>query len=107
MLPLHQCRKILGPNCSLTDCQLDQLRDQLYALADIVVDAFCDQRTDISGHDQPSSVNVGFADALRLLPVAERETLQERAAIMEFDGELQHSEAERAAFACYLKQKHG
>lgn len=38
MLPIAQCRKILGDPCPLTDRELEELRDQLYQLARTVVD---------------------------------------------------------------------
>ena len=44
MLTLEQCRKVLGPECKLSDSELEALRDQLYGLADIAIEAFSEQR---------------------------------------------------------------
>ena len=35
MLTLKKCRELLGAKCSLSDSEVEILRDQLYALADI------------------------------------------------------------------------
>lgn len=44
MLDLDQCRQVLGPGCQLSDEDLERLRDQLYALADITIAAFLERR---------------------------------------------------------------
>lgn len=44
MLTLEQCRRILGPECKLGDADLEELRGQLYGLADIAIEAFIEQR---------------------------------------------------------------
>jgi hypothetical protein len=44
MLDLDQCRQVLGPVCQLSDEELERLRDQLYALADITITAFLERR---------------------------------------------------------------
>jgi hypothetical protein len=44
MISLDECRKLLGPTCELSDEELERLRDDLYALADIVVTAFLERR---------------------------------------------------------------
>jgi hypothetical protein len=38
MLPLQQLRKYLHPQCHLDEKQLMKLREELYALAEIIVD---------------------------------------------------------------------
>ena len=43
MLSVQQCRKILGVNCSLTDSEVEELRHQLYGLADIALTTSHDQ----------------------------------------------------------------
>ena len=37
MISIEQCREILGGDLELSDPELEQLRDQLYRLAEIVV----------------------------------------------------------------------
>ena len=44
MLSIEQCRTLLRPECQLSDDDLEQLRDRLYALADVVTTAFVEQR---------------------------------------------------------------
>ena len=38
MLSLNRCRQILGPAVELTEAELERVRDDLYALAQVVVD---------------------------------------------------------------------
>jgi hypothetical protein len=40
MLSLERCREILGTECALSDAELELLRDQLAALADIVLEVY-------------------------------------------------------------------
>ena len=37
MLTLNRCRQLLGRNCTLSDSEVESLRDALYAVADIAV----------------------------------------------------------------------
>ena len=39
MLSTERCREYLGPQCPMTDKEIETLRDQLYALAALVIDA--------------------------------------------------------------------
>jgi len=41
MVTLRKIRDILGPDCSLSDVELELLRGQLVALADVVVEVYC------------------------------------------------------------------
>jgi hypothetical protein len=43
MLSVQQCRTILGNDCSLTDQELEDLREQLYGLANVAVKILPDQ----------------------------------------------------------------
>jgi hypothetical protein len=40
MLSLDRCRQILGPECDLSDEELDEVRLALYGLADIAMSVF-------------------------------------------------------------------
>ena len=40
VLSVSQCRKILGPSCALDDSEVEVVRDQLYSLAEVVIDYF-------------------------------------------------------------------
>ena len=42
MLSVDRCREYLGPQCPLTDNEIEALRDQLYALAVVALDAAVD-----------------------------------------------------------------
>ena len=39
MLSIHRCREVLGMNCTLTDVEVEQLREQLYGIASVALDA--------------------------------------------------------------------
>jgi len=46
MLSVERCREILGDKAaSMTDAQIEEARDQLYALARIVIEMYTDQKT--------------------------------------------------------------
>jgi hypothetical protein len=40
MISLERCRQILGRDCAMSEVELMELRDDLYALADIAVTSF-------------------------------------------------------------------
>ena len=40
MLTTQKCREILGPDCDLSEKELEALRNDLYAFADIITDEF-------------------------------------------------------------------
>ena len=44
MLSIKRCRKILGKKSKLSDEELEKVRDDLYALADICIEAFLEKR---------------------------------------------------------------
>jgi hypothetical protein len=48
VLTLKRCREILGAGYQLTDEELEALRDQLYVIAEVALDAF-------SSQDEPES----------------------------------------------------
>ena len=43
-ISLGKCRALLGDNGSVSDVELEQIRDELYALADILVSAYLEQK---------------------------------------------------------------
>lgn len=117
MLTLEQCRQNLGDDCPQTNSDLERLRDQLYGLARVVVEA-CPRRWRGNGpQNAPSAARqanegatghkpAGFPDAVAMLPEEDRFEVEERAAIHEFDGGLDRSAAERAALSEYWRAKH-
>jgi hypothetical protein len=90
MLSLENCRSLLGADSErLEDGDLELLRDQLYCLARLSLEAFS-----IVGDEKQSST---FHDALTLFEQSERECIEERAAVIEFDGKIARETAERIA----------
>jgi hypothetical protein len=101
MLTAKDCRKILGDGVSLTDERLERLRDEMYAMADVVTDHLATAAPARPGGCEPAS----FDTALALFPDEEREDVAERAAIMQFEGGVLPDEAERAAVLTAVRGK--
>lgn len=57
MLSLDQCRRILGPECQLTDGEQERLRDEMYALADIAITTLLEARA----RTNPAPMNAASA----------------------------------------------
>jgi hypothetical protein len=90
MLTLLRCRQLLGAaGDELTDAQVKQVRDEMYAMAQSVL---------ISAGARRCGNTAGPALVWRLVSGGRREALEERAAILEFDAGLSRDIAERAAF---------
>jgi len=117
MLTLERCRQILGDDCPPSNSDLERLRDQLYGLAGVVVEACPRRRRGNSPQNAPDAARqaiegaaghktAGFPDAVAMLPEEDRFEVEERAAIHEFDGRLDRSAAERAALSEYWRAKH-
>jgi hypothetical protein len=96
MLSLHKCREILGPAWSLTDAQLERLRDGLTGLADVALGL-------LSARLQ-NGIRGGFDAALTLIPAADRDEITERAAILEVDGGMDQSQAENEALRIWQEK---
>jgi len=120
MLSLEKCRQILGVDAPESNADLEVLRDQFYGLARVVVEACPRQRRQKRPQNAPDaarreidggakvevpSKQAGFPEALAMLPEEDRYDMDERAAIMEFDGGLERDAAERAAFTFYWRSK--
>jgi hypothetical protein len=102
VLSLQKCRSLLGADCKLNDAELEQLQRELYAVADVAVGAFCAQKRSGSGNGSKSQIVSG---CLGGIPDKEREAVEERAAILEFESGLRKPEAERQAFGEWAQSK--
>lgn len=87
MISLERCRKILGPNGSVSDENLAALREQLYSFAELALD--------IRDRKQASVLPGTSAFEQLADEQDEPDILRERAAIIEFDGNVSRDEAER------------
>ena len=67
MLSNEQCRQILGADCHPTEAELAELRDQLYALADIAIVVFLEQRS----QKPRTRMTVGAADGVQIAKAKE------------------------------------
>ena len=91
MLTVEKCRKILGPDCKLSDSEIEARRDQLYGLADVSIDVY-------------KSLPASRGSRTQRMRKAKSEAWKERAAIMEFEAGLPRSEAETKA-SHYLREE--
>jgi hypothetical protein len=91
VVDLRRCREILGSSCSLSDEQIEVLRDQLAALADVGLNGGLPELRN------SSTSALDIAGSLE----QQREEIEERASIMEFDGGMQRNQAETAALRSY------
>jgi hypothetical protein len=95
LLSLLKCRELLGvEGLRLTDSQVERVRDEMQALASAAV-----TRLETEGGVQRVCPHVVWG----LVPADCRESLEERAAIFEYDGGVSRDVAERAAFAQLLR----
>lgn len=91
MLSLERCRKVLGSSNKLSDEDLAMLRDQFYCLASLTLEERDRQKKSLL------CLNDGLID---------RDALEERAAIIEFEGNLSREEAESNAIAQAIENAH-
>ena len=91
MLSLQRCRELLtGDARAFSDDELEALRTQFYAVAQVGVRATIRERR--------------FAQAIADLSEEERADVEERAAILEFEGRLSRDQAERLALSPYSRR---
>ena len=103
MLSLQHCRKLVSPECDVSDEELAAVREELYCVASLAIDMW---QKGVKSSPKPVRTNKtrnGFGKALRLLADDTRAEIEERAAIAEYDGNLARDEAERAAIAMTLE----
>jgi hypothetical protein len=96
MLSIAKCRQLLGPNQrDLSDQQIEALRTGLYEAASVVLALRvpCRVRTDPE------------ASALAAVPESDREVVEERAAVLEFDANMSRDTATRQALHAYVRTR--
>lgn len=111
MLSLERCRSFLGTKCEFNDVQVEQLRQDLYALASVLLDAF-DKRQASDGAKgcrdvdlRPDTSRPSLLGPSNSLAKPQDLELEERAAIMEYDAGLRREEAEHQALAECTKRR--
>jgi hypothetical protein len=91
-IPLAKCAQIVGVE---PDAKFQRIADEIHAFARILVESYCETQK------QSRQPGEGFSEALTLIPSAEQYALEERAAILEFDGGLDRDVAERTAITLH------
>ena len=90
-LSIDTCRRLLGKvGARIGDAELERLRDQLYSLARVTLAAYAQ-----------SSPDTAQAQAV----TDDRVSLDERAAILQFDGRLSRDASDRLAVLMHRTQK--
>lgn len=101
MLSLRRCREKLGSACSLSDGEVEQLRDQLYSLANLTLDLLDgNQQSSVEKEMNEKTCELvasPLSHGISTFPEDTRIEFEERAAIMEHEGGLLKDEAEVAA----------
>ena len=97
MLSLAQCSRLLGQPVDQEG--LRTLREQFYALADVVVSEF--SRTLIARENPPDD-RPKLAEGIA---PDRSEAIEERAAILEFEAGYSRDEAERAALTGWIRSE--
>ena len=98
VLSVDECRKLVSGS-DVSDDQLLAIREQLYALAEVAVDAGA------HGTEGASGRGAAFGDFVRRLEVDDREALEERAAIREYDGGESRDAAKSGALLQYMRKR--
>lgn len=94
VLSIKVCRAILRDDAPESDEELQQVRDALYVIAQ----AWLDTGGSPECLPVPSTVQLDADDC---------DAITERAAMMEFDGNMDRADAERSAIALQLARRHG
>ena len=100
MLSIARCREILDAKCGLTDAEIETLRDQLAAIADIAFSSMHDGAGKLTARAQ-------FDLVLDNISQEARYEVEERAAVLEFEAGMGSAVAERAAVSAWLAARNG
>jgi hypothetical protein len=90
MLSLDNCRRYLRTDEDISDEELAIVREQLFALAGTLLDFWKNER---AGTTEIRSID----SAKEFFAPDQVESIEERAAVIEFDGNYSRDEAERLA----------
>lgn len=102
MLSVKRFRELLPSNSAFSDSDVELFRDQLYGLAGLVLDFHLKQIR------QPKHFQLmSFNTVASQLSDDEQAALEERAAIIEFDGNVTREQAEHSAIILRFQPKGG
>lgn len=102
MLSIDRCRKLIKAEAELSDEGIEEIRNSIYGLANVIVAVFPKQA---HAGKLKRREKFGFADFLETLPPNEQDELDERAAIVQDGNNCSQDEAERAAITRYIEKK--
>lgn len=94
MLSLEHVRRLLGPDCNLSESQIERVRDDARTLAGFCIAAATRHRS-----------STLFQQATMLIAHDDRDGVEERAAIMEVDGKLTRERAEKLAVLDHVRPR--
>lgn len=107
MLSIKRCRELIGANEEIADQEIERLRDQLYGLAAVVTDkllAESDTRQKNNHVAAQRGHSYEYIIALNMLTEDEQDDVDERAAIIEFEGNADRDTAERQAILAAFRR---
>jgi hypothetical protein len=101
---------LLGPECRLTEAQLEQVRQDLYALAQITIEGFRKRQepknvAPLAPVSPSARAHFNVSGAISPLLPADRDSLEERSAILEFDAGLDRDQAGKEALLEWAGRK--
>ena len=94
-MSVRGCRALLGADVIASDLEIQRLRDQLYEIAQVWIEG------GMTVFRSPS------AELPETLSEDDRVEVEERAAVLEFDGGLSRSDAEGGAVAAFRRHQEG
>ena len=105
MITTEKCRRIIG-DPTISDIEIESIRETLYSLAFASFDEYSVRQS--NSNEGPRECEPEIVDrfqfnrALEIAPTTARQEIEERAAIKEFEAEMNRDEAERSAIQEYI-----